>query len=463
MLGNGDCGCPRCKGFIMSDPTFIATLINKLGVSSEDAKKAVDILSDTEIAKTNHAVTLTAGQHVNSLWMEGQLHKVPPANVLKIGPVQEASGGGGEKMVSDYSNTAPQMGLQMEAERLAAELGSMRAYAKSIAVAHDSLVDVVLKGSTQLGLMTEQVGNLTGVMSAFLAKAEDDEKKKEKDKDEEMHGDKACSLFAEAKKLLKKSKSIRQEAKTADPEKAKALKSAAKAFRKASARCIKQAQTEALAGRGTNIDFTFETRKAINVFLDQNPSIKADMKVMHEDEEEDDEKKKAKKAYKKAKAPVVSGEDPAAKAIVGHSDAKGNQKDGQDGETKNQDDSAVKALQAKAEDIEAKVDNALNGLGLLKTDVKGFFDVLSAKPATAPLTPVMNLVKSGEKDTPMEAAARRINLAEEDDMDMPLIMKARHLLTRLDGVTQGVIEKGVFEAELNNAPAAVRELFTPAA
>lgn len=445
------CGCSRCKEISMSDSNFIATLFNKLGVKSEDAKKAVEILSDVEIAKNPpHAQALASGQYVESRWQEGQMHKVPPANVLKVGPTQESSGAGAEKMVSEYSNPAPQMGVQLEAERLAAELGSMRGHMKSMTDAHNGLVDEVSK-------TTHQVGNLTTVMSAFLAKAEDDEKKKEKDKDEEMHGDKACSLFADAKKLLRKSKKIRVEAKAAtEPVQQKSLKKAAKAYRLAAARSIQKAQTEALAGRGVSIDYTFETRKAITSFIEKNPAIKNDLKLIHE-HEDGDEKKKAKKAYKKAKTASTS-EDTAAKAVVGHSDAKGNQKDGQDGESKNQDDSSVKAVQEGLE----KIDNALNGLGMLKTNVQGLIDAVSGRTATAPLEPVVSLIKSTGQ-TKLEAISQKIDKADEEGMDIPLIMKARALLVRLDGVNQGAVHKGVFESELNNAPARVKEFFEAAA
>lgn len=451
----------------MSEHSVVATLLSRLGVTPDSAKKAAEILSEDDMTKANpdttkkampHATMLTPGQMVESLWEEGQLHRVPGADTLKVGPVQESSGAGAEKMIREYSNPAPQMGIQVQAEELAAHLHAFHGAMKSIAGKHDALVDVVTKSS-------EQIQNLTTVAAAILAKAEEHEKEEEKKREEEHdehHMDKAATYFKKARQLLKKSKAIKVEAKAVTVKAdAKNLKRVATLLRKAAARYLMRARTEALAGRGTAVDRTFESRKAIDAFLLKYPALKADMEEMQHEKKEKDEAKKARQLYKAVKANLKAA---AAKAVEGHADADGNQADKQDPSNGNQDDSAVKAATAAVADVAAKVDNALNGLGLLKTDVKGLMDTIAGRSITPPVGDVVPLLKGGATQaSTIDKISEQLDAAEENgSLDLAHLIKAQSLLTRLDGVQKGAIAKGVFDAELASAPAKVREFFQAA-
>src|SRR4051812_37530634 len=124
---NGTCFCRRCggeKSMTIKDKlmgaTGLATLLHNLGVTAEDTKKAGDMLVDFEIGKATHAESLSAGEQIKDRWDEGQMHRAPTAEEIKVGPTQHASGGGVDKMIAHYSpNKSPQDGTVVTPERLA--------------------------------------------------------------------------------------------------------------------------------------------------------------------------------------------------------------------------------------------------------------------------------------------------------------------------------------------------------
>lgn len=440
---------------------FVAQMLKSLGITKEEADKALDMLSDQQLGKAMHSEAFGNVKEVTDRWHEGQMHKVPGADVIKVGPSQESSGGGAEHMIRDYSNPAPQHGIQVEAERLAAELGQMRGYMKAFVDGHNGLctsVDALL--SMTKGVV-EQNRRLTIVCAGILAKAEEkeDEEDKEEDKTEKAHAEKANAYFTHGQKLLRKAKKRKGEAKACSEEAAKAsLKQQANLLRKAGLRQIAKAQSE-LAGLVS--ESVAEARKAIDIFFAARPALKADMDKM--DEEKEDEEKKAKKARKAFKKAQQKAE--ASKGADAHKDATGNQADKKDPQTGNQDDTAVKAAIAE---MSTRVESALTGLGMLKTDIGGLFDVLAGKPVNtstgaAAAAAGLQLMKGDVEGTIRSIDSRITDAADKEILDQTQEHRARDLLSKLSAVNAGHLDRSIWDQQLNQAPHVVQDLFRVAA
>jgi hypothetical protein len=115
--------------------------------------KDASILADSELSKASSLLeTGDDGSRpgmVRDLWSgnpdgaikimqaHGPSSSVPPGST-NTGPVQSSSGGGAAKMEGEYSNHAPQGGVQRATEMLGAEVGGMKGAMKSIIVAMEA-------------------------------------------------------------------------------------------------------------------------------------------------------------------------------------------------------------------------------------------------------------------------------------------------------------------------------------
>lgn len=94
-----------------SDPTLVKALADDAGVDATLVKGELDKQKSTGLGSKT--------EYVKDGWSEGMVNKAPAREELNIGPGQEASGRGAEKMVKEYSNPATQHhGIEQAVEKL---------------------------------------------------------------------------------------------------------------------------------------------------------------------------------------------------------------------------------------------------------------------------------------------------------------------------------------------------------
>lgn len=442
---------------------WIAGLYNHLGISPDAARKALAVYEENQLGKSmaEHSQTDEHTERVTDLWNQGEFHRNPSREQIKVGPAEAASGGGAERMVKDYSHPAPQMGVTEQNDRFAAELGAMRGYMKSMADGHNGLAKDFTKFCSDvhgvIGTLAEQNKRLVTVTGGLLAKAEESEEKEEDKEKAKACATDASLSFGKAQKLFAKAKKAREAAKADGIAEgiSKSLKDQARLLRQAGLRQLAKAQTQATAGQG----YASETMKAITALVEAKPALKADMDAIeHKEEKEEEKAKKMKKAMKKAlkaaKKAAAGGEGDAVK-----SDAKGNQADKQDPATGNQDDAAAKAIEALTTKM-ASVDDALSGVAMLKTDIAGLIDIVRGKPTNAKIEPLVTV--KADVNTVNTIATKIETMIDNEELDQMQEHRARDILSKMEGVQAGHISESIFRSAVETAPQVVRSIFEPA-
>lgn len=425
----------------MKRKTMINFLKSLAGMSDEEAVQTVQELELGKAGGVGHAETLTSGERVADLWREGELHKTPGREVVNVGPGQASSGGGAEAMVREYSRTAPQKGVQIEAEKLGEELGSLRATMKAMAEA-------------MAGFTVAMKTNTAAVALLVKAKETEDDEEDEESEVVEINESKAKALFARAKAMLDRAETAKALAdEMDDPEAAKAKRVEGRALRKSAARLLLKARDAAIIGKQKDIC------KAIKDLIAGNRFLKADINVVQEEEDEDDEE------TGKARLPAAPVVPAAAKGGEADKNAKGNQVDRQNPENGNQD-SAAKAGELNADEIRSQLAAALKGNTVLEGKINTIMDALAGKSiSAAPQTvPILTELMKGD----VNVIATQISDRIEDGIDGGSLndaaaMRARDLLSKFTAVRKGTLTEATFKDMLAVAPQAVKDIFAVAA
>lgn len=440
----------------------LALMLASIGATPEDVAKASNILGDSEAMKAV-AMGTEGAREVESLWDRGNFHRVPTSEEIKTGPWQAASGGGAERMISEYSRPAPQRGTTLEAEGLERELGTMRGYMKAQGERMDAFAKVV--------------EGLTTVSQAILAKAAADP---EAAVDVAGAADfskravaKAEFAFSGARRLLAKAAKLADDLDEMEGDARKVAKAQIKTLRGDAARMLVKARDASFAAMIGEQDPAAAVRKSINDLLEDNITLKADVSAFHE--KEDDEKKaekKMKKIAKKAmKAAAEKASRKAAKAEAGKStqlDANeaatkanvetGNQADKQEAENGNQ------AAAAKAIEVD-NIKKAVDGLSMQIMSVQGMLETVTGRAITNNVgNSTVELLKSKDPGQLYLAVSRRIDDAEDTgSLQPPQVIKAQDLLSKLSAVGAGTLSRDTWDSYLNQSPIAIQQLFREAA
>jgi len=327
-------------------------------------------------------------------------------------------------MVREYSDPAPQKGIQLEAEKF------MRALAPIMAAS---------KAHTEtLGFLMEAMkGMHTTLASLALKKASEDEGENEEDDEEsevvEINASKAKDLIGKARSLLKSARILTAKAdemeEEEEEEEAKGCRKAAKAKRKQAASLLSKARNHAYAAGST------ELKKAI-----RDIAVKADIDVVQEEEEDEGEEE----GEGKAKA------QPAAK---GQGNDKGNQADEVDPATGNQ------AAAAKADG--QSLADALSGVKALDMKLNHMMDVIAGKSRIGSVMPD-NIVKSSMDA--IETLESRIVTAEATGtLSGEKLVLAKSISGMVRAAKAGRMDESIVKSRLQLAPADVRALFEIAA
>jgi len=165
------CPCAKCRGLHgrstsggHMDPIVTATvtepkaaglvtrvIASLIGSATQEQRstlfKDASVLADTELGKANHLLDMgddrgrigivedqwsgPPDDHLETVHAHGPGSKVAPGKV-PVGPTQQSSGDGAEKMEGEYSRHAPQSGVQSATERLGRDIAAARGAMKSI-------------------------------------------------------------------------------------------------------------------------------------------------------------------------------------------------------------------------------------------------------------------------------------------------------------------------------------------
>ena len=370
----------------MNISEILGALNTLKGIDTSNTNDLRTLMADRSLEKAAgdmKAQDLKSGEWIHDHWTEGHMHRAPTREEIKVGHPQEASGGGLDRMIREYSNPAPQWSTVTTPEQLAAYLGDLHSALKS----QGSILTDVITGMTSLKSVVVALATAKAIdlkPATATVKADEDEKEDDDEKEEvvEINEKSAKSLLAKAKALVRRLKTLKAEEKEEEKEseEAKALRAEIKATKKAASKVLAKARVAAYAAGSDDL------KKSIRVV-----ASKADIEVTQEendDEEEESEADKAKKSETPAAAvvaapattvaPAATAATPATVEAKAKTDDKGNQADKQDPATGNQDDHAAKAV----------IDNALEGkIGMLQGTVNQLFDVITGKSKVADIVP----------------------------------------------------------------------------
>ena len=341
---------------------------------------------------------------VDDIWNETDgLHKNPTRAEVKIGKPQESSGGGAERMVREYSDPAPQMGMVATYEQFSSML---RDFGKALQA--ESRKSTMMQTAALVELLTAKA-------AAPAAKAEQPD-----------------SVLAKAELKLKKARTELRKADMADMED-KEEREEAKSFLEQAAVALKAAKRFLVKAEDEEAED--DEDRAEKARADYAKLVKALKKAEDEStKREEDEMKEAEKARQVAEAVTAKAEP------------------------KEEDDEEKARLVAEAAaKASAPVDTSVRDqLTILQTSVKGLMETVMAGSKGTPMP-------TFSKGAPIDTIATRVEEAIEDGtLESPLeIMKAQTMITRMRAVQEGKMDAAVFESEVSLAPDNVRQLFAP--
>lgn len=425
----------------MSNTSPLKELLAAMGVIKNADPKLVSALADDAAVEKaldsgRTAEKLTDGQMVDDHWAAGHTDKSATKEEVKVGPTQEASGGGAEKMIGDYSSPARQMhGVASVPEKLDAMLGRLGAVGKaieSLANAQKATFEALGKNNTLLVTMISEAAK--GTKPAVEAKKGEDEEDEEDEESEvvEINEGKAKKSLRQAKALIKARDAKKAEMEEEEEEeKCKALKAEIKSLEKQIAKILGKARTAAYAASSD------ELKKSVRMV-----ATKADINVVQEEEEEEDEEEEGKSR---------KSETPAADTSKAKTDDKGHQADTMDSSNGNQS----AAAKAEAEAFKTKLDGALKGIEILSTDIRGMMDVVAGKSKVIDHTVIKS---AGDVDT--GSLMDKISAAEESGQINAIdAMGARDIASKLTLAKAGKIDIAFVNDRILKTTSAVRAIF----
>ena len=377
---------------------IIAALGIIKNVPADDLHKIV-----ADVAKGENSERLSPGEVIADFRTEGHVNASPTREEIRVGPSEESSGAGAERMIRHYSNPAPQTGIVLTAETFERLMSPMTTSMKSIADGIKALTDRLP-----------------------VAKAEE---KEEKESDEEEakavtagNATLAKSLIAEAAGFLSKAEDMEDEAEDEeDDAKAKKSRREARRLKKSAALLLSRARTRAYAAKSAELKVQIRTIAA-----------KADMDIPMDDEDKEEKKKAA---------------DPAANQ-ADRANADGNHVDAAK--------AAVEAAKSTEAADEARIKKALEaaGIPMLNLKMNELMDVIGGKSRLTP-APALDITKAKPDVVVAKAAAIpaavTAGLLTETEASI-----AGEILNMQKNAEAGNLDMAFVKARLVRAPQAVQ-------
>lgn len=396
-------------------------------LKAADPKLIESISTDIEALEKSSGLhgsaSLESSQDVVDRWTQGNLHKVPGKEVINTGPSEHSSGGGAEKMVRDYSSTVPQTGITLEAIKIGKELDALATFTKG---AVDKLMTL---HKSQDDRLTALVGAVEKLAKAMPTDEDDDSTTVGLART--LVGDvrDLVASFDTAKAALAKAEEEDEE------DEKKSCKSDVKRIRKAISEKLEAAAALNVVGKSEKIAKSIQAlARRADITVKAMGTSKEDDDVS-ENEAEEKEKKLKKAAEDAAALAAKTGDTPAAD---------------------------VTAITAAVEQMQ----KAAEGLGMMTTDVKGFFESLVAGVSKAPMkTPpaTFELMKADAGAVITQVQDRIDSAREAGIIDNIQEMRGRDLLSKYSAVRGGHFPESTFQEILKGSAPAVQELFKLAA
>ncbi len=445
------CKCAKNTGGEMAKFTSEELRAAMAALIAAAPKKNLElaIADGGEVAKGLHAENLKPGEFVADNWAEGKTNAVPPASEIVYGSPQAASGGGAERMIQEYSNFDAQRGFAQLVEKLDRELGSMRAYMKSVGDNTETLKAALAallakakkdedeheegEEESETEVEAEEQKEEGGEIEIEVAnELEEDEEEEGEDEDSDEEDDDeskkarvdaAKSYLGAAKILLNRAAVLRKAASKAKTDKAiKACHDGAKKKKDAAARAMKRA---AMNARKTNPDALDASSKAAKSLLAEIRAL-----AISKGLEDHPMLKGALKKKKADKPPVATAE---------------------------KDMTPVEEEKAKKGFNTQEIVNAVTGKGVLNASIEDVIRAIAGGGVSALMAPPAQTVAKGGKLNEIEglllakAGTGEITPAEEN-FGQQLLLKAK-------AVSMGVAPPGVLKRDLEMASEPLRELF----
>lgn len=365
-------------------------------------------------------------KQVTDLWNEaGGQFSSPSSAEIKTGSPQASSGGGAERMVAQYSDPAPQMGMTQKYAEFSSMLSS---FGKAI------------------DAQGARINAITGVLKAAADAVAAEPAVKTADPD---------SAFTKAAAKLKKARAELRKADMCD-DGDKDEREEKKSFLVEAGVAIKSAKRLLVKAEDEENEDDDAAEKART---DLRTLSKALKKAEDEDEKkdkEDFEKAEAvKAAAEKAIADTATAKAAEEAAVVAAAAKAAEVPD--EAAVKAQAEAAATAAAAvKAEPV--PVDQSVRDqITLLNTSVKGLMDVVMAGSKGRPMPAFV-------KGATVADLGAKVDEAIESGVlnDSVEIMKAQTLVSRIRAVQAGHLDAVLVDDEIAKAPTNVRSLFAPA-
>jgi len=393
------------------------------------ARSAADLVSTwIKIFKNVPAEQLEDLKRVEDIWNEpGGQFSNPTRAEIKTGSPQESSGGGAERMVRQYSDPAPQMGMT---EKYAEFSSMLSSFGKALQT-HDAqitaLAQMVKGAAEQPAATTKSVDT-----DSALAKAE-------------LKLKKARSELRKADMADDEDKEEREEKKSFLAEAQAALKSAKRLLTKAEDEERKEDDEDRAEKARADLR---QLTKALK---------KAEDEGTEREKKEEDEMEKARAAKAAAEKAIADAATAKAEAEAATTAAATTTVKAEEKEEKDEAKKAREAAEAEAAMKAAgtSVDPTVRDqIALLNTSVKGLMDVVMAGSKGRPLPAFIKGAAIADLGAKVDAAIEAGAL--EDPYE---IMKAQTIVTHVRAVQAGHLDAAVVDDEIAKAPTNVRQLF----
>ena len=410
-----------------------------------------EVALDTSVAKALYGPDVSAsgqerpeaesGDRVVDQSVAPMSGRVPGREEIKLGPAQEASGGGAERMIRQYSDPNPQQDIVVQYERLSGMLGDIGKSMKAMSDAFTAILKKAEDEKEDVHVQVEQEEeedekghgkSLTSELLAdILAKAEEEEEEEEEDDHEAEKALPATSKMNLAKALFE------------------AVQAARKSKVPAGTRSrVTKASTAALQR-------AYRMAKAASAEAEDSASKKAAAKTAGDIAEF-----AFVRGIKLASAPKATSAEVAAKAEEAE--------DHKDGKDHNQDKWPAGAKAAPG------LEEVLKGQAILNGNIMSMLDAMSGKGGSMPVTD-LGLVsakavgvegqdtKTLFKSNPAawETVKREQIQAAVDSGEFQLSdeLAAGTILATAQAVQHGAVDAGLLKARISTGSEAIRSLF----
>ena len=188
---------------------LLMTLVGAVGDTEVKEVLKSAVLAKTALQDTSHSFRLTPDEVIRDLFYKRERDLPMDAGKIHVGPTLGAAGDGADATVEHYSHFAPQPQiLTRNYDKLSEEMGSLRAYLKSLTETMQTQMQAVAKTLETLTTKAEDEGEKVEVnveeeddeteksasfkslradlLATLMAKAEEEEEEGEGEEEEEM-------------------------------------------------------------------------------------------------------------------------------------------------------------------------------------------------------------------------------------------------------------------------------------